>query len=133
MVSPLSHKYLGKVALAKVHGKKVILISNALFAVVFDGQNIYVETSQLYKGNIKINLFFYVMCPHFTGKIIIYKIQIIYLVFLKKNIYFQENLVEYVETQINKSRMNLLDLTNVFTPLPKSSPLHTGKKLALKK
>ena len=36
--------------------------------------------------------------------------------------------MESVETQINKSGMNLLVLTNVFTPLPKSSPLHTGKK-----
>ena len=50
MVSPLSGKTIGKVVEAQVHGKKVILISTSLFAIVFDGHNIWVETSQLYKG-----------------------------------------------------------------------------------
>ena len=50
MVSPVSGKTIGKVVEAQVHGKKVILISTSLFAIVFDGHNIWVETSQLYKG-----------------------------------------------------------------------------------
>lgn len=139
LVSPLSHKYLGKVALAKVHGKKVILISNALFAVVFDGQNIYVETSQLYKGKlsgvcgnanqqIKDELVGPDQCIHSTPEIL----SAAYRVKIPQNCDMVNPLPQSIKDQLKKEKSQCVKERQIPTKVSKSLNTQNGQCTNLK-
>jgi len=139
LVSPLSGKTIGKVVEAQVHGKKVILISTSLFAIVFDGHNIWVETSQLYKGKlsgvcgnanqqIRDELVGPDQCIHSTPEIL----SAAYRVKIPQNCEMVSPLPQPIKDQLRKEKTQCLKEQQIPTKVSKSLNTQNGQCTNLK-
>jgi len=139
LVSPLSGKTIGKVVEAQVHGKKVILISTSLFAIVFDGHNIWVETSQLYKGKlsgvcgnanqqIRDELVGPDQCIHSTPEIL----SAAYRVKIPQNCDMVSPLPQPIKDQLRKEKTQCLKEQQIPTKVSKSLNTQNGQCTNLK-
>jgi len=139
LVSPLSHRVVARVSATMANGKKVFLVVNLDFAVLFDGENILLETSQLYKGKIcgvcgnanqqiKDELVGPDQCMHSTPEIL----SAAYRVKIPQNCDMVNPMPQSIKDQLRKEKSQCLKQQQIFTKVSKSLNTQNGQCTNLK-
>jgi len=139
LVSPLTHKVVARVSSTMSNGKKVFLVVNSDFAVLFNGELILLETSQLYKGKIcgvcgnanqqiKDELVGPDQCMHSTPEIL----SAAYRVKIPQNCDMVNPMPQSIKDQLRKEKSQCLKQQQIFTKVSKSLNTQNGQCTNLK-